>query len=615
MTASVFGLGNRQYEHFNSAGRAVERALAAMGAAMLLPIGLGDDDGTLEDDFASWRKALWGALEAKFPGVARGDAKAREVRASLEEEGKAPAAAYEVEVAPKGAPAPRPRAAGQPPFSSHNPYLARAVRALALLPPDPSLLRVPQACAALLCFRTPLFVVLFPTLHLTADRARAQTVVRELHSGGGRSCLHVELDISGMGAKYEAGDHVAILPENSPAAVEEAARLLGLPLDTVFTLRETPGLPTPFAGPTDLRQALAREADLLSPPRKSALAALAAAAADAAEAERLRHLASPSGKADFASFVSEPQRSLLEVMRAFPSAKPSLGVFFAAVAPRLAPRFYSISSSPRLHPRSVHVTAAVVRGETPTGRVHEGVCTTWLVRIPNGAQCANPSGPAFLPSLSLSLTSHLTLTASGPRCVRAHETASRLTPPPSLAPRHALPGASAAPAVPLYLRTSQFRLPQDFSKPVVMVGPGTGLAPFRGFLQERAELAKAGCALGKAVLFFGCRSERHDYIYREELEGAVASGAVNALHVAFSRDQEGRKVYVQHLLREQGAEVWALLGKGGFFYVCGDAKGMAKDVHRALEEVVQKHGGMSFAEAEAFMKRLQTEGRYQRDVW
>lgn len=185
MTASVFGLGNRQYEHFNSAGRAVERALSAMGATMLLPIGapspqaavavpapprrqlrgcafaaraalvagacqtshdsavgshvsnplpcahgsgLGDDDGTLEDDFASWRKALWGALEAKFPRVAgSGDAKARETRASLEEEGKAAPASYAVDVAPKGTPAPAPKA-GKAPFSAHNPYLARAVR-------------------------------------------------------------------------------------------------------------------------------------------------------------------------------------------------------------------------------------------------------------------------------------------------------------------------------------------------------------------------------------------------------------------------------------------------------------------------------------------------------
>lgn len=222
-----------------------------------------------------------------------------------------------------------------------------------------------------------------------SSRARVflpQTVVRELHSGGDRSCLHIELDISGMSAQYETGDHVAILPENSPAVVEEAARLLGLPLDTVFTLKEAPALPAPSPCPVDLRRALSLYADLLSPPRKSALAALAAAAGDKAQAERLRHLASPSGKADFAAFVAEPQRSLLEILREFPSARPSLGVFFAAVAPRLAPRFYSISSSPKAHARSVHVTAAVVRGPTPTGRVHEGVCTTWLGRVQSGAR-------------------------------------------------------------------------------------------------------------------------------------------------------------------------------------------------------------------------------------
>lgn len=433
--------------------------------------------------------------------------------------------------------------------------------------------------------------------------------MRELHNGGGRSCLHVELDVGGMGAKYEAGDHVAICPENCAAVVEEAAKLLGLPLDTVFTLKETPGLPTPFSGPTDLRRALSREADLLSPPRKSALAALAAAAADKAQAERLRHLASPSGKADFASYIAGPGRSLLEVMREFPSAKPSLGVFFAAVAPRLAPRFYSISSSPKLHPQSVHVTAAVVRGETPTGRVHEGVCTTWLGRVASGAGGGrfvapeNPSRASVLHFSPLHLNSTDPVTSIKGNTL-PHSDIS--------VPLHT--GPTSAPSVPVYLRTSQFRLPADYSKPLIMVGPGTGLAPFRGFLQERASLVKAGYALGPALLFFGCRSEKHDYIYREELEGGVQSGAISALHVAFSRDN-GKKVYVQHLLKEQGEAVWALLGKGAYFYVCGDAKGMAKDVHRTLEEVVQKQGGMTFTAAEAFMKQLQTEGRYQRDVW
>lgn len=310
------------------------------------------------------------------------------------------------------------------------------------------------------------------------------------------------------------------------------------------------GLPAPFTGPIDLRRALASHADLLSPPRKGALAALAAAASRPEEAARLRLLASAGGKTEFALFVTEPQRSLLEVMAEFPSAVPTLGSFFAAVAPRLAPRFYSISSSPRLHPASVHVTAAVVRGETPTGRVHEGVCTTWLSRIQSGERTSARHTPhtragsraARRCLLSPCWQRHVNIAW---RC-SAYSLQRRwpyrscgcmFIPPPSLPPA----GPKVAPAVPVYLRSSQFRLPQDLSRPVVMVGPGTGLAPFRGFLQDRAGCLKAGAAaLGPAVLFFGCRSQKTDYLYREELEGAVKGGALTALHVAFSRDN-GKK--------------------------------------------------------------------------
>jgi NADPH-ferrihemoprotein reductase len=167
------------------------------------------------------------------------------------------------------------------------------------------------------------------------------------------------------------------------------------------------------------------------------------------------------------AFLHEKLHGFEFFMQEFPSAKPSLGVFFACLAPRMRPRYYSISSSPLATPRALSITAAVVDSVTPCGRRHRGVATTHLASL------------------------------------------------------HASPGVNILGAV----RTSTFRLPRDASVPVVMVGPGTGLAPFRGFLQERACMQASGEKLGPALLFFGCRHPEHDYIYQDELEVRLNSAA------------------------------------------------------------------------------------------
>lgn len=159
-------------------------------------------------------------------------------------------------------------------------------------------------------------------------------------------------------------------------------------------------------------------------------------------------------------------------------------------------------------------------------------------------------------------------------------------------------------------KNKSFRVPSDDTAPMIMVGPGTGIAPFRGFLQER----RARGATGKNWLLFGDQKRSCDYIYEDELADFVGSGLLTRLDLAFSRDQ-AQKIYVQTRMKEHGAELFTWLEEGGHFYICGDASRMAKDVDVALHEVVAEHGGMSNEQAVEYVTALKREKRYVRDVY
>ncbi len=224
---------------------------------------------------------------------------------------------------------------------------------------------------------------------------------------------------------------------------------------------------------------------------------------------------------------------------------------FVGTLKKLQPRLYSISSSPKAHPGEVHLTVAIVRYDAHH-RSRGGVCSTFL------ADRAGDLKPGVF--------------------VHANKA---------------------------------FRVPEDGSKPVIMCGPGTGIAPFRAFLEER----KATAATGANWLFFGNPYAATDFLYEEELTAMQKDNVLNKLSLAFSRDQE-KKIYVQDRMLEEGAELWKWLhDEGGSFYVCGDASRMAKDVDAALHTIAQKHGGMSETEAEDFYKQLKKEKRYARDVY
>ncbi|WP_225804965.1 bifunctional nitrate reductase/sulfite reductase flavoprotein subunit alpha [Streptomyces sp. NK15101] len=263
--------------------------------------------------------------------------------------------------------------------------------------------------------------------------------------------------------------------------------------------------------------------------------------------QELKRLLRPDNKEALAKWSWGRQAA--DVVAAFP-VRASAAEWAAALG-RLRPRLYSISSSPLAHPGEVRLTVSVVRYTNDLGRDRRGVCSTYL------ADCAD-DGP-----------------------------------------------------VQVFVRRSPgFRPPADPSTPMVMVGPGTGVAPFIGFLQDR--LARGHTAPN--WLFFGEQREATDFYHRRELEAYLDSGHLDRLDLAFSRDQRN-KVYVQDRMRENGARLWQWLRDGAHFYVCGDAERMAKDVDRALRDVVAAHGGMDADEAAAYVRRLAADKRYVRDVY
>jgi len=270
--------------------------------------------------------------------------------------------------------------------------------------------------------------------------------------------------------------------------------------------------------------------------------------ADKAGDEELKALLDPARKADLDKFLYGLE--VIDVLLRCPAAKFAPKEFVGLLA-KLQPRLYSVSSSPKAHPGEVHLTIAAVRYDSHS-RARKGVCSTFLAdRVEAG------------------------------------------TP------------------VPVFVQASHgFRIPADGSKPIIMIGPGTGIAPFRAFLEERRAIG----ATGKNWLFFGDQKAASDFLYREQLEAMLAEGSLTRLDTAFSRDQT-EKIYVQTRMLEQAAELWRWLEDGAHLYVCGDAKRMAKDVDAALHEIIQKVGAKTADEAKAYVSKLKSDKRHQRDVY
>jgi cytochrome P450 / NADPH-cytochrome P450 reductase len=373
-----------------------------------------------------------------------------------------------------------------------------------------------------------------------------------------RSTRHIEVQLP-AGTSYRVGDHLSVVPRNDPALVDSVARRFGfLPADQIrlqvaegrraqLPIGDTVSVGRLLSEFVELQQVAARkQIQIMSENTRCPVTRpklLAYVGDDAASTELYR------------SEILARRKSVFDLLEEHPACELPFHAYLEMLS-LLAPRYYSISSSPSGDPLRCSVTVAVVAGAANSGRgIYKGICSNYLAGRRAGE------------------TIHATV----------RET------------------------------KAGFRLPDDPLVPIIMIGPGTGLAPFRGFLQERAARKAKGAVLGPAMLFFGCRHPDQDYLYADELKAFAADG-ITELYTGFSR-AEGPKTYVQNLVAAQQERLWSLIENGAIIYVCGDGGKMEPDVKATLVAICRQRKATDADAALRWIDDLGTRNRYVLDVW
>lgn len=373
-----------------------------------------------------------------------------------------------------------------------------------------------------------------------------------------RSTRHIEVQLP-AGVAYRVGDHLSVVPRNDPALVDQVARRFGfLPADQIrLQVAEGRRAQLPVGDAVSVGRLLTEFVELQQVATRKQIQIMS------------EHTRCPMTKPKLLAYVGDDdastecyrnevlakRKSVFDLLEEHPACELPFHAYLEMLS-LLAPRYYSISSSPSGDGSRCSATVGVVEAPASSGRgIYRGVCSNYLA----GRRVGD--------------TIHATI----------RET------------------------------KAGFRLPDDAAVPVIMIGPGTGLAPFRGFLQERAHRKAQGANLGPAMLFFGCRHPEQDYLYADELKGFAASG-VTELHTAFSR-ADGPKTYVQHLVAAQKDRVWSLIEQGAIIYVCGDGGKMEPDVKAALVAIYRERSGADAEAGARWIDELGTKNRYVLDVW
>ncbi|OAB26832.1 NADPH--cytochrome reductase [Paenibacillus macquariensis subsp. defensor] len=389
----------------------------------------------------------------------------------------------------------------------------------------------------------------------TYDAVHATVIEnRELQStDSDRHTRHIEITLP-EGVTYQEGDHLGVLPSNGTVNVNRILQRFGLSRSdqVILSASGRSAAHLPLDRPVSLYELLSHSVEVQEPASRAQLRELASYTSCPPHKRELEALLE---EGTYKEEILLKRITMIDLLEKYEACEMPFERFLELLPP-LKPRYYSISSSPKVNPELASVTVGVVQGPAWSGLgEYRGVASNYL--------------------------------------------AARM------------PGDDII----MFVRTpdSGFGLPEDPQTPIIMVGPGTGVAPFRGFLQTRKSLKEKGQTLGEAHLYFGCRNDT-DFIYREELERFEQEGVVT-LHTAFSRKEGTSKTYVQHLLKQDSTEMIEILKGGGVLFVCGDGSKMAPDVEQTLVEAYQQDQGTSDEEAKEWLNQLQKEGRYGKDVW
>ncbi|XP_053380905.1 NADPH-dependent diflavin oxidoreductase 1-like isoform X2 [Mercenaria mercenaria] len=365
----------------------------------------------------------------------------------------------------------------------------------------------------------------------------------------------VRLDITGSNISYDPGDVAVVYPKNMPDTVDDFLSYMNLDPDQEFILHQIdpeaslPRIPQPCT----IRYIVENYYDINCVPRRSFFEMLLYFAEEEREQEKLEEFTSSEGQDELFSYCNRVRRTLLEVLHDFPNASASIPMeYFFDVIPVLQPRSFSIASSLKAHPGEIQLLVAVVKYQTRIKAPRRGVCSTWLAELD-----------------------------------------------PALGPH-----------VPVWVKKGTIKFPTDHKTPVIMVGPGTGVAPFRSFIEDRVSENISG-----SELYFGCRYSMKDFYFQSQWKEYKDQGLLQ-LHTAFSRDNEDAdRYYVQHAIRDSREALWNLLKQNACFFIAGNAKNMPDAVRDSVKNVIMQYGHLSEDEAQNFIKKMDQDKRYQAETW
>ncbi|XP_027724720.1 methionine synthase reductase [Vombatus ursinus] len=604
----LLGLGDSEYTYFCNGGKIIDKRLQELGAQHFYKTGHADDCVGLELVVEPWIDGLWTALNKQFVSSKR--------KADMTSDFSTPSNIslqtdlVKPEVLPidlqiallklddsgeKNSEASTQNITNvlsgtliedfEPSLTQSIPPLSRSALNIPALPPeylDVQFQEPPgqeQCQVSFIPVDTVFQVPISKAIRLTKEDAIKTTLL-------------LELDISNTAFSYQPGDSFNIVCPNDASEVQELLQRLQLSEKREHCIllkikennkKKGAAIPQHIPERVSLQFLLTWCLEIRAIPKKAFLRALVEYTSDSTEKRRLQELCSKQGASDYNHFIRDSYVSLLDLLHAFPTCRPPLSLLLEHL-PKLRARPYSCASSCLFHPGKLHFAFNIVEflsGVEPV-TLRKGICTGWLAIMVDSVLQGNGN-------------------VSQGNDVEA-----------------SFPEISIFPHT-----TNSFRLPNDPSVPIIMIGPGTGIAPFIGFLQHREKIQEQqpDGNFGAMWLFFGCRHKDRDYLFREDLDHFLKNGILTQLKVSFSRDvpakgEDTSPKYVQDNIRLYSQQVTRiLLQEKGYVYVCGDAKGMAKDVNDALVEILSKEAGVEKLEAMKMLATLREEKRYLQDIW